>query len=57
MPREDDLEDDLDHPLLACLYQEGDITGIIFCHETGGPKTRWAYNREGLQPGFYTPTV
>lgn len=56
MPREDDLEDDLDHPLLACLYQEGDITGI-FCHQTGGPKTRWAYNREGLQPGFYTPTV
>ena len=26
-------------------YQERGITGIMFCHQTGGPVTRWAYNR------------
>ena len=29
-------------------YQEGFITGIMFCHQTGGPITEWAYKREGL---------
>ena len=24
------------------------ITGIMFCHQTGGPITGWAYKREGL---------
>ena len=27
-------------------------TGIIFCHQTGGPTTGWAYKREGIT-GFY----
>ena len=26
---------------------------IMFCHETGGPKTGRAYKQEGLQPGLY----
>ena len=33
---------------VACLHQERGITGIMFCHQTGGPMTRWAYKREGL---------
>ena len=28
---------------VACLYQEGSTTGIMFCHKTGGPITGWAY--------------
>ena len=28
---------------VACLYQEGGITGMMFCHQTSGPKTGWAY--------------
>ena len=32
---------------VACLYQEEGITGM-FCHQTGGPITGWAYKREGL---------
>ena len=27
---------------VLCLYQERSTTGIIFCHQTGGPITRWA---------------
>ena len=33
---------------VACLYQEGDITGMIFCHQTSGPITGWAFERDGL---------
>ena len=28
------------------------MTGIMFCHETGGPITGWATKREGLKTGF-----
>ena len=28
---------------VVCLYQEGGITGILFCHQTGGPITGWVY--------------
>ena len=27
-------------------YQEEAITGIMFCHQTGGHITGWAYNRD-----------
>ena len=30
------------------IYKEGGITGIMFCHQTGGPITGWAYQRKGL---------
>ena len=33
---------------VACLYQQGGITGKMLCHLTGGPRTGWAYKREGL---------
>ena len=33
---------------VACLYQEGGITGIMFCYQTSRPITGWAYQREGL---------
>ena len=37
---------------VACLYQGGGgkrgVTGIMFCHQTGGPVTGWAYKREDL---------
>ena len=33
---------------VTCLYREGGIIGIMFCHQTGGPITVWAYKREGL---------
>ena len=39
---------------MACLCQEGGITGIVFCHETGGPKTGLSYKQEGLYPGLYS---
>ena len=38
---------------LTCLYHEGGKTGIMFCHQTGGPITVCTYKREGLEPGFY----
>ena len=28
---------------VACLYQEGGTTGIMFCHETGRPITGWDF--------------
>ena len=28
------------------LYQEGGVTGIMFCHQTGGPITGWPDNRD-----------
>ena len=31
---------------LLLLHQERVITGITFCHQTGGPITGWAYNRD-----------
>ena len=31
---------------VACLYQEGGLTGITFCHQTGGPKTGWDYTQD-----------
>ena len=31
----------------ACLYQEGGITGKMFCHQTSGPVTGWVYERKG----------
>ena len=39
--------------LTAVKYQrkvdERGITGIMFCHQTGGPSiTGWPYKREGL---------
>ena len=30
---------------VACLYQEGGISGIMFCDQTGGPITWWAHKR------------
>ena len=30
---------------MACLFQEGGITGIMFCHQTSGPVTGRAYKR------------
>ena len=30
------------------IYLERGTTGITFCHQTGGPITEWAYEREGL---------
>ena len=33
---------------VACLNQEGGITGIMFCHQTSGSITRSAYKRGGL---------
>ena len=38
---------------VACLYQERGVTGILFCHQSGGPITGWAYSREGLYREFY----
>ena len=35
------------------IWQEGGITGITFCHQTGGPITRWDYKRRDLLPTFY----
>ena len=32
---------------VACLYHEEDITGIMFCHQTGGPIAGWTYKRNG----------
>ena len=29
----------------------------MFCHQTSGPITGWAYNQEGLQPGFYSTLI
>ena len=42
--------------VVACLYQEGGITGIIFCHQTGGPITGWAYKWGWGGGGLYTGT-
>ena len=39
--------------VVACLYQEVGITGIMFSHQTGWPITVWAYKLEGLQQGFF----
>ena len=33
---------------VACLYQGGVITRIMFCHQTGEPITWWTYQQEGL---------
>ena len=32
---------------IAFLSQVGGKTGEMLCHQTGGPKTGWAYRREG----------
>ena len=37
---------------VACLYQEGGITGIMFCYQTGGPITGWVYKCEGYSRDF-----
>ena len=29
------------------VYPEGGTTGVMFCHQTSGPITGWAYKREG----------
>ena len=29
------------------LISRGGITGMMFCHQTGGPIIGWAYKREG----------
>ena len=34
------------------LISTGGVTGIMFCHQTNGPITVWAYKREGLLPGM-----
>ena len=34
--------------VVACLYQEGAITGIMLCHQTSGPTSGWACKREAL---------
>ena len=39
-------ENDCCKGAVACLYQEGGRTGMTFCHQTGEPITRWAYNRD-----------
>ena len=31
---------------VPCLFQEWGITGIMFCHQPGGPVTGWAYKRD-----------
>ena len=33
---------------VACLYQDGSMTGKMFCHQTGESKTGWAYKLESL---------
>ena len=30
------------------LISRRGLTGIMFCHQTGGPMTEWAHKREGL---------
>ena len=30
------------------LMSRGVITKIMFCHQTSGPMTGWAYKQEGL---------
>ena len=37
---------------VICLYQDGGITGKMYCHQYSGPIIGWGYKREGLQPGF-----
>ena len=43
--------------VVACLFQEGDVTGKMFCPQTGGPITGWAYEQEGnitrILPHFF----
>ena len=37
---------------VACLHQEGGITGIMFSHQTAGPITGWAYSGRAYNRDF-----